>query len=61
MLENIKSKYILEKIFKNLKEKCKLKIIAYNKSLQDKCSLNLNNYKKFAKRYITKESNRIKW
>ena len=40
MLDNVKSKYILEEIFENIKNKRKLKIIKYNKRL--KVALNIS-------------------
>ena len=46
-LKNIKSKYILMKIFDNLKEKRLLKLINYNKNLQNKLDIGINNYKKY--------------
>ena len=36
LLENIKSKYIVDKLFYNLDEKIKLKIIKYNKNFKTK-------------------------
>ena len=55
MVEKIKSKYIIKKIFEILEEKIKLKIISYNKQLQEKCGITLIDYKRKAKYFITKE------
>ena len=41
MIENIRSVYIFQKVLFFLKEKVKLKIIAYNKSLQAKCFIDI--------------------
>jgi len=46
-LHNIKSKYILQQIFKNLEYEKKLKIIKYNKKLQEKLNVNVNDYEKY--------------
>ena len=47
IFENLKSNYILKKIFGNLKENKFLKIIKHTKKLQSRLDLNINNYKKF--------------
>ena len=47
LLHNIKSKYILQQIFKNLEYEKKLKIIKYNKKLQEKLNVNVNDYEKY--------------
>jgi len=52
LLENIRSKIIINKIFINLNEKIKLKLIKYNNTLQNKININLINYKFFSGRYI---------
>ena len=57
MLENIKSVYILQWIFLNLKEEIKLKLISKNKSLQAKCFIDIINYKKTCNHYIIKDKN----
>ena len=44
LLENIKSKVILEKIFNSLQYKKKLNIIRYNKILQKKLRKDINDY-----------------
>ena len=45
MWKEIKSKYVLEKIFENLKEKKYLELIRYNKILQEILNISLKNYK----------------
>ena len=57
LLENIKSKYVIEILFSNLDEKMKLKTIKYNKKLQKKIGIILNNYKFWNGRYIRYETN----
>ena len=47
--ENIKSKYILKKIFDNLKEAKCLYIIKSCKKIQNKLEITLDNYKNYAK------------
>ena len=46
-LENIKSKFILKKIYDNIIPLIMLKLIKYNKKLQIKSGINLTNYKEF--------------
>ena len=46
--ENIKSKYILELIFNNLKRNKFLKIVKYNKKFQQRLNLSLKDYKEFS-------------
>ena len=44
---DIKSKYIIQRIFDNLKENKWLKIIKYNKIVQNKLGISINNYIKY--------------
>ena len=44
ILKNIRSKYILGKIFEHLEPNLSLNIIRYNKHLQDKLDKSINNY-----------------
>ena len=44
---NIKSKYILSKIYDNLGKKKKLNIVKYNKKLQNRLSLNIKDYEQY--------------
>ena len=57
MLENIKSLFIMKKLFSFLNEEIKLKIIIYNKKIQRKINISLINYKIFSGKYIINESN----
>ena len=45
-LDNVKSKYILKKMFGNLQKKKSFEIINYNKKLQYRLDLNIDDYKK---------------
>ena len=47
-INNIKSKYILKKIFYNLNEDKSLKTIKHNKNLQSRLNINFNEYKKYS-------------
>jgi len=59
MLENVKSKYIVEQICENLKNKRKLNIIKYNKNLLARLNINKEDFeiyialKKLNKKYNT--------
>ena len=54
-LENIKSKYIITKIFDNLQKKKFLKIIKYNKQIKNRLNLSDNDYKEFSKLFSSIE------
>ena len=45
ILENIKSRYILSKIYNNMTKKKKLEIVKYNKKIQNRINLRVKNYK----------------
>ena len=47
LLINIKSNYILKKIFDNLHQKKLLEIIRYNKYLQNRLGKDINNFKEY--------------
>ena len=47
ILENIKSKYILQKVFDDLHKKRALEIIKYNKNIQKRMDININDYKNY--------------
>ena len=47
LIKNIKSNYIIKKIFTHLNEKTKLKLIKHNISLQNKINIKLINYQLF--------------
>ena len=57
LLENIKSKYILEIIFSYIDEKIKLKAIKYNKRLQNILNIKFINYQFLSGKYIIYDSN----
>ena len=44
---NIKSKYILQKIFDNLETKRKLNLIKLNKNIKERLDININDYKEY--------------
>ena len=54
-LENIKSNYILKKIFFNLTKKKYLEIIKYNKKSQNILNITINNYKEYMDKYSSIE------
>ena len=47
ILENIKSRYILSKIYNNIPIKKKLGIVKYNKKVQNRLNLSIKDYKKY--------------
>ena len=47
MLENIRSKYILQKIFDYLKNKKKLRIIKRNKKILDDLNISKDDFQKY--------------
>ena len=47
IIENIKSRYILSKIYDNMTKKKKLEIVKYNKKIQNRLNLSLNDYKEY--------------
>ena len=57
MLKNIKSLFILKKIFSLLGDYTLLKSIKYNNSLKSKLNINLYYYKIFKGNYIVYDSN----
>ena len=44
MLNNLKSKYILQIIFENIQKNSYLKLINYNKNIQNKLNISIDNY-----------------
>ena len=57
MLENIKSIIIIKKVFNQLDELEKLKLIKYNKNIQNKINIDITNYQFFCGKYIKYETN----
>ena len=47
ILENIKSRYILSKIYDNMTKKKKFQIVKYNKRIQNRLNLDVNDYKEY--------------
>ena len=45
IIENIKSRYILSKIYDNMTKKKKLEIVKYNKRIQNRLNLDVKDYK----------------
>ena len=57
MLDNVKSKYILQKIFEKIKNKIKLNIIKYNKRVMIKLDINKEDFET----YITLKEFNVKY
>ena len=51
LLDNIKSKYFIDKIFDHLKKSRYLEIIKCSKKIQHLLNLNLKSYKEFSKKF----------
>ena len=51
IIDNIKSRYILSKIYNNITKKKKLEIIKYNKKIQNRLNLNIKDYKEYLETY----------
>ena len=47
IIENIKSRYILSKIYDNIPKMQKLEIVKYNKKLQNRLNLDVKDYKEY--------------
>ena len=52
---NIKSKYILENVFNNLKNGKTLNIVKYNKNIEKRININTNDYKEYSEKYSSIE------
>ena len=50
-IENIKSKYILQKVFYNLEKKKLLYILKYNKQIKNRIEIDINAYKEYSEIY----------
>ena len=48
IIDSIKSRYILSKIYNNMTIKKKLEIVKYNKKLQNRTNLSINDYKEYS-------------
>ena len=51
IIENIKSRYILSKIYNNMTKKKKLEIVKYNKRIQNRINLSVKNYKEYSETF----------
>ena len=51
IIENIKSRYILSKIYDNMTKKKKLEIVKYNKRIQNRINLSVKNYKDYSETF----------
>ena len=47
IIENIKSRYILSKIYDNMTKNKKLQIVKYNKRIQNRLNLDVKDYKEY--------------
>ena len=54
-LIDIKSCYIMKKIFHNIQKRISLEIIKYNINIQKRLNININNYKEFSELYSSIE------
>ena len=55
IIENIKSRYILSKIYNNMTKQKKLEIIKYNKKIQNRLNLDVKDYKEYSETYSSIE------
>ena len=55
IIENIKSRYILSKIYNNMTKKKKLEIVKYNKRIQNRLNLSIKNYKEYSETFTPME------
>ena len=55
----MKSTYFIIKLFLNVDDKKKLKLIKYNKKIQRILDININNYKLFKRKYVVYDKNGI--
>ena len=51
IIDNIKSRYILSKIYNNMTKKKKLEIVKYNKRIQNRINLSVKNYKEYSETF----------
>ena len=55
IIENIKSRYILSKIYNNMTKKKKLEIVNYNKRMQNRMNLSFKDYKEYSETFSSIE------
>ena len=53
--QDVKSKYILQKIFNNIRKDKAIKIVRYNKNIQNKINININDFKEYSEIYSSIE------
>ena len=53
VIENIKSRYILSKIYDNMTKKKKLEIVKYNKKIQNRLNLDVKDYKEYSETFTS--------
>ena len=51
IIENIKSRYILSKIYDNMTKKKKLEIFKYNKKIHSRINLSVKDYKEYSETF----------
>ena len=51
IIENIKNRYILSKIYNNMTKKKKLEIVKYNKKIQNRINLSVKDYKEYSETF----------
>jgi len=56
MIKKIRATFILNKVFSNINEEIKLKLIKYNKFVQKKLDIDITNYKLYKGKYIIYET-----
>ena len=57
MWTNIKSSFILQKIFLNLNARTKFKLISYNRNIKHQLNINIKDFRRFSGKYIIKDKN----
>ena len=55
IIDNIKSRYILSKIYDNMTKKKKLEIVKFNKKIQNRLNLDVKDYKEYSETYSSIE------
>ena len=56
MLGKIQSTEFIKKLFDNIEEKTRLKLVKYNKELKKKLEINIDTFKEISGKYIVYES-----
>ena len=51
IIENLKSRYILSKIYDNMTKRKQLEIVKYNKRIQNRINLSVKNYKEYSEKF----------